>query len=478
MSSRKPTLAGMILHRHLWAATLTLGVVMVGMLALADQWALRNSTQALIKDLHETKTSDTSPVPHYVNGPIGHSRTGHITLDAQGHWQRSTPPNRHTPPHRPWAPAPHVLANGETHGVGPLPWTEEPAVWAARAVKTPAGERNILVAWHHIGAVRAASGMSYLAVVLATLLAFAVSMMLALNTARYVTGVIDQVSESGTRMAKGDFQIRLPEQPTVELDRMSSVITALAGNLEQAIGDLQVEHTRLTSLENLQRQFVADASHELRAPLASMSLTLSAWQDGLLRPEEQTEALGQLRREAKRLGSLVTRLLDLSRIESGREKVTLAPLPVSEVGEEILAAFRNLPGAAISLDLPETLPAVLADRDALYRVLQNLVENARRFTPPDGAIRIWSELEDGWVRLGVSDSGCGIAPDDLPRIWDRFARAEEARAQGIVGSGLGLAIVKALTEAMGGEVGAISTPGKGATMWLRLRVAEGDAEEK
>jgi two-component system sensor histidine kinase BaeS len=115
---------------------------------------------------------------------------------------------------------------------------------------------------------------------------------------------------------------------------------------------------------------------------------------------------------------------------------------------------------------------VLADPDAVHRMLRNLVENARRFTPPDGTILLWAETEATTVRMGVSDTGSGIAPEELPRIWDRFARAAQARADGTAGTGLGLAIVKALAEAQGGTVGAESEPGVRTTVWVRLPLAE------
>ncbi|OPZ82812.1 MAG: Alkaline phosphatase synthesis sensor protein PhoR [bacterium ADurb.Bin429] len=120
------------------------------------------------------------------------------------------------------------------------------------------------------------------------------------------------------------------------------------------------------------------------------------------------------------------------------------------------------------MDAPDDLPAALADPDAVHRILRNLVENARRFTPAEGTITLWAEAEEDGIRLGVTDTGSGISPEELPRIWDRFARAAQARADGTAGTGLGLAIVKALAEAQGGDVGAESEPGIRTMVWVRL----------
>jgi signal transduction histidine kinase len=470
MTSRKPTLAVVIVRRHLWAAALTLGVVMLGVLALADQASLHLHAHALAQELRAEPVTENLP-PR--GAGFGRLRSaGRMVLDAGGHWtggQRGMGMGRES--RRAWAPAEQVLAAGELRGIGALPWAPGRVVWAARAItNTETGEPLVLVSWDRVNAVRAATGTTYGAVILATLLAFGVGILLALRTARYVTGVLDAVAASGSRLAAGDYRVRLPEQPTEELDRVSAGINRLTEDLEHTMTDLQAEHARLRQLEEAQRRFVADASHELRAPLTHMRVTLEAWQDGVLRPDEQSEATAGLLRETERLGGLVGRLLDLSRIETGREAVSLAPVDLRQVAREALRGKAG--GAAVTLELPDDLPPALADADAVFRILQNLVENARRFTPAEGSIHVWGEPDGAWVRLGVTDTGSGIPPEFLPSIWDRFARAPAARADGTAGSGLGLAIVKALTEAMGGEVGAESEAGNGATVWVRLRADE------
>jgi len=472
----------MILRHHLVSAAITLGVVMLVLLVAADYLAIHATEHEMALELRALSQVEDSLEPACSLMGLGHGRVERIVLDMSGRCtsaqmlaaQMGTAHTTSSSPGlTPWNRTAEVLKVGQLQGSGKLPWIGEPVVWAAKTATTSTGEPRILVEWSRVSAIRAASSSAYATVMLVTLIAFAASALLIFRTSRQLTGVIGQVSASAKRMAKGDFQIRLPEQATAELDDMATAVTALANDLDQTTAALQAEHQRLQRLEEMQRQFVADASHELRAPLTSMSLTLDTWCDGLLNPEKQPEALLQLRRESKRLGNLVAGLLDLSRIESGRERIVVEPTVLRDVMAEVAESFAWTPtGPAITVEVSDTVPSALADRDALYRVLRNLVENALRFTEPTGQVTLWAQQDGEHVRLGVTDTGCGIAPDDLPRIWDRFSRSESARAAGKAGSGLGLAIVKALVSAMGGAVGAESTPGQGTTIWVQLRRAD------
>jgi signal transduction histidine kinase len=147
-----------------------------------------------------------------------------------------------------------------------------------------------------------------------------------------------------------------------------------------------------------------------------------------------SQAIEQLLKETGRLSTLVANLLDLSRIESGREKLEHIPVKLDEVARDLLCCRRQQACAPITLDLPATLPAVAGDPAAIHRVLQNLLENACRFTDPEGSIRIWAEAGDAAVRFGITDTGCGIDPQELPRIWTalravrRCARRERRAA--------------------------------------------------
>jgi signal transduction histidine kinase len=385
------------------------------------------------------------------------SRAG-VGAKRGGAWQR-------------WSEAARVVKEGSWYDTGTLPWVKEPVVWAASVLTAPDGGDEIVVAWEPVRAVREALLPVYSLIVGATLLVFAISMATALHSTRRVARVLDAFAESTARLAAGDYEVRLRPQPAREMDAVTVAINQLARDLRKTTTELVAEKARLTQLEGLQRQFVADASHELRSPLTSMRVTLEAWQDGVLQPAEYTGAISHLLGETTRLANLVTRLLDLSRIESGRQALVLHAARVEEMVSDAVQVFAGRPGPELTMDVPEGLPRVLADEEAVQRVLINLLENAYRYTPTEGRLCVWAQEETGGVRIGVSDTGVGIDPEFLPNIWNRFSREELARAAGAGGSGLGLAIVKALVEAMGGTVGVDSEPGAGTTVWFSLPVA-------
>jgi len=478
MASKPPTLLRYQLRQHALAASVTLGVMLVILLALADYLALHAAARALAMDLRANEQAMSFP------GGRG-GRGGRLVLDEQGVPLRGN--GQAFPAGRgpglggrnwqtPWSLAPAARARGELQGTSPLPWVKESVVWAARALPGEAGDMRVLIAWTQVKAIRAATGTTYFLVILAIGLAFLVSLGFTVRTLRTVSRAVTDVSTAGRQMAAGNFTVRVPPQATGELDELRTVVSELASHLDTTLTDLRAEHVRLTRLEQAQRQFVADASHELRAPLSAMALTLDAWRDGLLHADEQPEAITHLHDEVKRLSRIVAELLDLARIDSGRQPVVLDTLDAGEVCAQVLLTLAESPGAPVRLEVPADLPAVLADRDALHRVLRNLLDNALRFTPADGKIRLWADADDEGVRIGVTDTGRGIPAEMLPRVWDRFARAEHARDNRDGGTGLGLAIVKALVEAMTGSVGVDSTEGAGTTVWVRLARAENVSE--
>lgn len=451
----------------MWALILMLGALMLGLLVVADVLSLRARRLALARELRAIESVDISGADSVETlSRSGQADRGLVLVDETGHWSAGNPVTKGKPTHarsQRWDAVSQVLARGELEGLGKLPWVSEPVVWAARLMYDPDGEKVILVQWHRVSAVRAtAFRTTYAVVILTTVLAAAVSLGIALCSGRRVTRLLDTIAHSSARMAGGDYQVHLPEQPIAELDRVSAAINRLAA-------DLREEHDRLVRLERLQRQFVADASHELRTPLTSMRVTVDAWLDGVLTDAERPAALARLQQEIEHLSGLVSKLLDLSRIESGREVVTLTPVDLSALAEEVAATFGDLPGAAIAVVFPPDLPPARADAAAVRRILQNLVENSRRFTPPTGLISISGAMMGDGIRLSVTDTGCGILSDFLPRIWDRFARTSGSQGEEREGSGLGLAIVKALAQAMGGNVGVESAPASGTTIWVQFQ---------
>ncbi len=232
--------------------------------------------------------------------------------------------------------------------------------------------------------------------------------------------------------------------------------------------------TELRRLEAVRRDFVANVSHELKTPLTSIAgyaETLAA--EGAT-GAQQEGFVRTILSNARRMQRLVDDLLDLSRIESGRWQPAPEPVDVAALAREAWASFAGRAGERqvnFALDAGRA-GAVTADPEALRQVFTNLFDNALRYTPPGGRIAVSVEPAAGGLVLAVADTGSGIAPEHLPRIFERFYRADPGRSRDEGGTGLGLAIVKHLVEAHGGRVEARSAVGKGTT--IRMFFPEAD----
>lgn len=228
-------------------------------------------------------------------------------------------------------------------------------------------------------------------------------------------------------------------------------------------------------LEQMRREFVANVSHELRTPLTSIRGFLQAMVDGIVTEKAAVEKyLRVMLAESLRLIRLANGLLDVSRLDSGAVKLHLQPLAVADVVSEVLEAME--PAAQekniqIKPHVPPELPMLAADRDRLCQIFINLLDNAIRFTPDGGLIQVVACSEGDFVAVSVKDSGTGISPEELPKIWERFYKVDKSRQNQGGGTGLGLVIVRQLVELHGGEAWAESTLGMGTTIWFRIPVA-------
>ncbi len=225
--------------------------------------------------------------------------------------------------------------------------------------------------------------------------------------------------------------------------------------------------TELRRLEAVRRDFVANVSHELKTPLTSIvgyAETLTTADAG----KDAERFAHTILNNARRMQELVDDLLDLSRIESRRWQPTRARVDVAGVVGEAWAEFLDRARARrIKITVAAgDAPHVTADPDALRQILTNLFDNALRHTPPGGRITVTAEASPGGVTIAVADTGSGIASEHLPRIFERFYRADPGRSREEGGTGLGLAIVKHLMEAHGGRVEGRSTLGEGTTILL------------
>lgn len=230
-------------------------------------------------------------------------------------------------------------------------------------------------------------------------------------------------------------------------------------------------------MQEERRAAIGDIAHELRTPLANIRAWLEAARDGIADKDE--ELVGSLLEEATLLQRTVDDLQLLSQVDAGRLELELREVPLLPLLRQVQAALSgpaDVAHVSIELDCPDVM--VVVDPDRLRQVMQNLVSNAVRHSFPGGSITVTAAAEtDAQLRIDVIDHGAGIDPEDLPRVFDRFWRAEKSRSRAAGGSGLGLAIVRQLVEAHGGTVGARSVPGEETVLsvWLPTPVGPCDA---
>jgi two-component system phosphate regulon sensor histidine kinase PhoR len=231
--------------------------------------------------------------------------------------------------------------------------------------------------------------------------------------------------------------------------------------------------TRQRYLETVRRDFISNISHELRTPLAALkALTETLQENALDDPPAARLFIQRMETEVDSLSQIVSELLELSRIESGRVPLNLKPTAPAEIlgpAVERLRLTAERAGLEITVDCPKDLPLMFADPSRLEQVIVNLLHNAIKFTPNGGQIDVSARLISGAIAFSVRDTGIGIAEDDLPRIFERFFKADRARSSG--GTGLGLAISHHIVEAHGGKIWVESIEGKGSTFSFSIPLA-------
>jgi two-component system, OmpR family, sensor kinase len=276
-----------------------------------------------------------------------------------------------------------------------------------------------------------------------------------------------QMERASRRIAGGALSLRLQEPETDdEIGRLAHSFNVMVAQLEEAFAR--------------QKRFVSDVSHELRTPLTALGGGLEMLLLGADAgdPEAQRRLLRGMYAETERMRRLVEDLLTLARLDEGRLPLRLATLDAGPLLRDVAEQAERLArGQIIVLNVPATALTVYADGDRLRQVLLNLVDNALKFTPPEGSVTLAAAADRSAkgdrVTIEVRDTGTGIAPEALPHVFDRFYRADFARARAVQpgGSGLGLAIARSLVEAQGGAIGISSAPSQGTTVSITLPAA-------
>jgi signal transduction histidine kinase len=276
----------------------------------------------------------------------------------------------------------------------------------------------------------------------------------ALSLARSVTSALTPLRRAAAAVASGDLAARAPETGPRELAEVAAAFNDMAANVEE--------------LFDARIQFVAWASHDLRTPIASMRAMLEALEDGLASPERYLTALQD---QVRALGALVDDLFELARLDAGVLQIELQEAEVAElVGSCVrsLEAEANTRGVTLAAQVEPGLRARCAP-EKVERVLFNVLRNSLRHTPSDGAIAVRAEPLDASVRLTVEDTGEGLEPESLRRMFDHFWRGDRSRTGD--GAGLGLAIARGLVEAQGGRIWAENRAEGGARISFTLPAA-------
>jgi signal transduction histidine kinase len=283
----------------------------------------------------------------------------------------------------------------------------------------------------------------------AVLAAFGLAVLLANRIAR----PLGRVGLAAKRIADGDYRARVPREGPREVADLAETFNEMAAALEEQ--------------ERLRREFVANAAHELRTPLTNLQGYLEALRDEVIPADRET--FQSLWEEAERLVRLARSLDTLPDPATAGMQPELVEVDLAAVGRA--AAELASPGFASAMlefdvELPPSLP-VLADPDGLKQVIGNLLQNALRYTPPQGVVHLQGEQRDRVVRVEVSNSGPGIPAADLPHVFERFYRVEKSRDAARGGAGIGLAIVRELVTSFGGTVGVESADGR-TTVWFHM----------
>lgn len=259
------------------------------------------------------------------------------------------------------------------------------------------------------------------------------------------------------------------EEKRTELERVNTELGATNRELNEA-------NAKLRELSEMKEEFLALTTHDLRSPLTVISGVISFFTSGRLGEltPEQKNMVAMMERNAQSLIELVNDLLDASKLESGTMRLEIASIDLRGLIDELRETMEPLvreKGLKMEDALPADLPLVEADRPKLRRILVNLVSNAIKFTSKGGQVAVRAVREDGAVRISVSDTGVGIAPEDVKLLFDKYEQARSRATRGEKGTGLGLYITKQLVELHGGEIKVESELGKGSTFSFTLPVA-------
>jgi signal transduction histidine kinase len=280
-----------------------------------------------------------------------------------------------------------------------------------------------------------------------------------------LTDRIRMLEAASRQLAGGDLSTRVPVRGRDEVARLADAFNQMTTQLEAA-------DQKQKEVERLRSDLIAWVGHDLQTPLASIRAVLEALADGVVDdPESVQRYLQTAQRDVRSLSLLIDDLFQLAQIDAGGLQLDLVPNSLTDLISDTLESFSELAARAqvnLQGSVAVDVDPVCMDAPRIGRVLNNLVGNALRYTPAGGEVNVHARRTGSRVEVSVSDSGEGIAAENLPKVFDRFYRGEKSRNRNTGGAGLGLAIAKGIVKAHGGDIQVESAPGKGTrfVFWL------------
>jgi len=291
------------------------------------------------------------------------------------------------------------------------------------------------------------------------LLAIALALLFTFFLSRRILAPIKALTLTARQLGRGDLSQRVEFKDKSEIGELAQAFNSMASDLERA--------------EQLRRNMIADAAHELRTPLSNIRGYLEAIRDGVKEPDADTIRI--LDEEATLLSRLVNDLQELSLAEAGELKLNCQEEDIIKLVNQTVASVQPQAaarGVSVTNNLPATLPPVSIDYNRISQVLRNLLENAIVHTGDGGNITLSASRQDDWLEVSVTDNGEGIPAEDLPNIFERFYRVDKSRTRATGGSGLGLTVARRLVEAHGGKIEVQSEVGNGSCFSFTIPISQ------
>ena len=296
-------------------------------------------------------------------------------------------------------------------------------------------------------------------------MALVIALAIGLIAIGLITRNLRRIVERVRRFKEGDYNVRIPEKDKGELALLADTFNEMADKIEENIKQLK-------SMDRLRQELIANVSHDLRTPLALVQgyIETLLMKEDSLQPEERRKYLEIVLDSSEKLSRLVAQLFEYSKLETDQIQPEKEPFLLSELAQDVFVKYQILArekNIEIRLDAPPELPLVFADVALVERVLQNLMDNALKFTPPGGSVAIQLKNRPKGVEIRISDTGPGIPESEQSHIFERYRKSTSVENKK-VGTGLGLAIVKKILEIHNAAIQVQSKPGQGAAFWFML----------